>query len=129
MAYIKMYFAQGDVQVSEAPTTTNAVEFTLRADLNEDDEVRLYVKSDDGYVCSGVEIIPSGTTAAKWALAQDDGGSPDVYGTYGSGLSIAGNVLDSSGSYFWAKAKATDDEDPVNDTSVTLNVTGIAAAI
>lgn len=127
MAYIKMFFALDDSQVSEQGVFTNAIEFTLRADLEETDEVRLYLLADDGYACTGVEVTPTGTTYLKWALAPDNAGVPGGYEAYGDPLSI-GAVGDTTKIYFWAKAKATSDEDPVNDTTVTLNVSGVAAA-
>ena len=128
MAYIKLFFASNDVQVSEAPTTTNAVSFTLRADLNEvGSGIRLYALADDGYLVSGVSITPTGTTYEKWDLATDAAGSIGSWQGYGSALSV-GLVNDTDKSYFWTRAKATDDETPVNDTSVTLVASGIAYA-
>ena len=102
--------------------------FTLRADLEETDEERLYLLADAGYVVSSVEVTPTGTTASKWQLAPDATGSAGTYGAAGAKLTVSGDVDDTNKSYFWAKASATDDETPVNDVSVTLVVTGIAAA-
>lgn len=128
MAYIKLFFASDDSQVSEAPTLTNAVEFTLRADLDEEGSwIKLYALADDGYACSDVVITPTGTTLAKWQLAPDDGGSPGTPESYGDPLSL-GAVNDTDKSYFHVRAKATNDETPVNDDSVTLVVSGVAAA-
>ena len=129
-AYIKMYFASGDVQVSEAPTLTNAVAFTLRADLDEvGTPIKMYVIMDSGYVGSTVVITPTGTTAAKWDMATHDAGEdePDTWSGYGAAHTI-GAVNDTDKAYFWIRAKATNDETPVNDTSVTLVVGGVAAA-
>jgi len=128
MAYIKLFFAANDVQVSEQGTFTNAVEFTLRADLEESDSVRLYALADTGYEVTTTEVIPVGTSAAKWALAPDTDGSEGTYGADGAKIEL-GTVGDTEKVYFWAKAKATSDEDPVNDTSVTLEATGIAGAV
>lgn len=129
MAYIKTYFASDDTQVSEAPSTTAPVEFTLRADLNESKSVRLYAMADSGYSVATTEVTPTGTSAAKWALAPDVAGSAGTYGAAGAKLTL-GTVGNGTGKvYFWAKASATSDETPVNDTSVTLNVAGIASAV
>lgn len=129
MAYIKMFKASDDSQVSESGTTTNAVTFTLRADQNEEGTAQeLYVKADDGYVVDDVTITPTGTKAAKWALAPDNAGSPGTYGAYGAALDLGDGCNDTTGKTFWVKAKATSDETPSNDTSVTLVVAGVAAA-
>jgi len=125
-----MFFGDDDVQVSEAPTTTNAVEFTLRADLDEVGSwVELYLKADDGYVLTdGATITPTGDTAAKWQLAPDDSGSQGTPEDYGDPLVLTDPVADDAESTFWIRAKATNDEVPVNDVTVTLVVTGIASA-
>jgi len=124
-----MFFAADDVQVSSSGTFTNDIEFTLRADLNEMDEVRLYLLADNGYTCSGTTVIPSGSTAAKWAFAPDNTGSPGTYNASGSGIGFTTVIInDTDKTYFWARAKATSDESPVNDTNVILGVAGIAAA-
>jgi len=128
MAYIKLFKASDDSQVSAAPTTTNAVSFTLRADLNEVGSYqKLYALADDTYVCSTVVVTPTGTTATKWQLAPDDGGNPGTPEAYGAPLSL-GTVNDTDKSYFHIRAKAIDSETPINDVSVTLVVSGIAAA-
>lgn len=128
MAYIKIFRASDDSQVSE--DATSPVSFTLRADLQEEDEVRLYAEADAGYSVTGTEVDPTGTTEAKWALAPDNAGSAGTYGADGALLAL-GTVGAGAGGrvHFWAKAKATSDEDPVNDASVTLEVTGVAEAV
>jgi hypothetical protein len=128
MAYIKLFFASNDEQVSE--DQSNPVSFTLRADLEEDDEVRLYAEADAGYSVDDVEVDPTGASAEKWALAPDDNESPGTYGADGALLAL-GTVGEGAGGrvHFWARAKATDDEDPVNDETVTLEVTGVAEAV
>ena len=129
MAYIKIYKASDDSEVSSAPTTTNAVTFTLRADQSEEGTpIELYVKADNGYVVDDVTITPTGTSATKWALAPDSGGSPGTYGAYGAALDLGDGCNDTTGISFWVKAKATSDETPINDVSVTLVVAGVAAA-
>ena len=127
MAYIKL-FHNSDVQVSEAPTTTNAVSFTLRADQDEVGSYqKLYALADDGYVVSTVVITPTGDTLLKWQLAPDSGGDPGTPEDYGDPLAL-GEVGDTDKVYFHVRAKATNEEIPVNDVTVTLVVTGVAAA-
>lgn len=129
MAYFKAYFASDNTVVSEAPSLTAPVELSLRADLNENKQVRLYVMADPGYSVSGTEVVPSGTTAAKWSLAPDSSGTPGTFGAAGAKLTL-GTVGNGTGKvYFWAKAAASSDEGPVNDISVKLDLTGIASAV
>ncbi len=127
MAYIKL-FHNNDVQVSESPTLTNAVAVTLRADQNEVGAYeKLYALADNGYsVASGV-ITPTGAASAKWQLAPDAAGNPGTPEAYGAPLAI-GSVNDTDKVYFHVRAKATDDETPNNDTTVTLVVSGVASA-
>lgn len=128
MAYIKMYFASDDSEVSQLGTFVNSIDFTLRADLEESEEVRLYVLADSGFQVTDTEIIPSGTSAARWKLAPDSAGSSGTYGAGAAKIEL-GTVGPSNKVYFWAQAEALDTEDPVNDTSVSLEVSGIAEAL
>ena len=58
MSFIKLYFADDDTQVSESPSLTNAVEFTLRADQNEvGDPIRLYAEADAGYSVADMLVM------------------------------------------------------------------------
>ncbi len=128
--FIKLFFAEDDVQVSEAPVTTNAVTFILRADLDEEKEVRLYAMADDGYEVDDVEVQPVGDTADKWALAPDAAGpAAGSYGDWGAKIELGTVGYDAGKIYFWAKAKAISSEIPVNDTEVVLDTQGIARAV
>lgn len=119
--------------VSEG-TGLAAISVTLRADLNEESSaIKLAVRCESGFktVENGghhVVITPTGTTAAKWALAPDNAGSAGVFGAYGAALNIDSEV-DATNTIFWAKAKATDDETPSNDTSVDLQVVALIGAV
>ena len=92
----------------------------------------LYAQADSGYYCSGVQVILSGATYLKWQFDSDTGGGGSPSGSpeaYGDPITLSGLVNDAPDkSYFHVRAKATDDEDPQNDTSVTLVVSGIAYA-
>ena len=131
MAYAKLFFTSGGVQVSAAPATTNPVTFTLRADQNEvGTPVGITAKADSGYtVATGCTITPTGTSAAKWALAPDSGGSAGTFEAYGAALTLSGTMDNATGIPFWVKAKATSDETPANDTTVTLVLAGVASAV
>jgi hypothetical protein len=132
MAYITLYFTSGDTQVEPVGDGVGSpVSFTLRADQNEVGSWKgLYATATSGYVCSGVSVYLSGTTATKWQFTDDDGGgsspnaSPEAYG---DPIAI-GQVEAVTKNYFHVRAKATDDETPTNDTSVSLVCSGIAYA-
>ena len=128
MAYIKLFRASDDSEITTDQTAPAT--FTLRADLNEDDEKRIYAEADTGYSVTGVEVDPTGSTANRWRLAPDDNESPGTYEAAGAALTL-GTVGAGAGGrvYFWAEASAVDTEDPVNDTTVTLEVTGVAEAV
>ena len=127
--YIKLYFTTTSGQVEPyGDGVGDPVSYLLRADLNEiGDWTGLYALSTSGFTCSGVDVTPSGSTYLKWQLAPNSGGSPGTPESYGDPIEL-GDVGNITPVYFHARAKATDDEEPVRDETVTLNVTGIAAA-
>lgn len=130
--YIKLYFTATSGQVEPyGDGVGQPVSYTLRADLNEIGSwTGLYALSTSGYTCSGVDVIPSGTTYLKWQLTADTGGGSSPSGIpmdYGASLTL-GDVGNVTKVYFHTRAKATADETPVKDQTVTLNVTGIASA-
>jgi len=89
---------------------------------------KLAIRCDAGYTTSGdTTITPTGTTAAKWALAPDNAGAAGTYGAYGAALTIS-SAIDATNTIFWTKAKSTSDESPVNDVSVSLQVSATVAA-
>ena len=129
MAYIKIFKASDDSVVSEEGVFTNSIDFTLRADLEESDSIRLYAMADQGYSVGTTVVSFTGTSASKWALAPDSAGSEGTYEDAGDPLTLGTVGYDTGKVYFWAKASAADDEEPINDTSVLINVEGIAEAV
>ena len=134
--YMKMYLASDDSVVSVSGLT-NPVEFELRADLEESKSQRLYMKAEAGFEVGnasepaeeGVTITPTGTTYLKWQLALETVAEeePGSYGAAGAELFLG--LVTTTNKYFWAKASATDDEEPSTDTTVTLDAEGIAKAV
>ncbi len=125
--YFKIYFADDGSLVSEEGDFSNPVEFILRADLEEDEEVRLYAEAEPDYEVSDVVVEPQGDNSNQWSLAPDDNGSSGSYEGWGSSLSLGKVEEGSEGRvYFWARARATDDEGPKNDGSVVLHAEGVA---
>ena len=53
-----------------------------------------------------------------WKARQENGGE------YGESLTLGDGVDDTTGKLFWVKAKATEDEVPHNDLTVTLRASG-----
>ena len=148
MAHLNIYKASDDSIVSSAGTLTNAVEFTLRADLSETGEIRLYAMTDFGYETTSTVISfvdsefrkdPGEAIRAKdggdlaatlesWALAPDVTGVAGTYGAYGASLSL-GTVGNNAGKiYFWSKAKAETTEDALQDVSTAIKAEGIERA-
>ena len=127
MTYIKLYKAEDNSEISGEGVFVNSVDFSLRADLNEDGEKRLYAQAEVGYVVKSTTVQPEGTSAARWQLAPDSEGSAGEYLAGGAELTL-GQVSEGAGGreYFWVKASAVDTESPSNDTSVLLKCEGIA---
>ena len=130
--YIKLYFTADDVQVEPVGNGVGTpVSYILRADLDEVGAwTGLYALATSGYTCSGVEVVPSGTTYLKWQLDSDTGGGSSPSGSpeaYGASLEI-GEVGSVTKVYFHARAKATNDEVPFRDEAVSLNVSGVVIA-
>jgi hypothetical protein len=94
------------------------------------DPIKLAIRCESGYATTGnTTIMPTGTSAAKWALAPDDSGSAGIFEDYGDPLTIT-DAITAVNKLFWVKARATSDEpDPINDTSVDLVVAATIAAV
>lgn len=129
MAYIGIYKVDDDSLVSEADAFVNPISFSLRADLEEADSVRLYAMADDGYAITEAVVSLVGTSAAKWSLAPDVTGAEGTYEAPGDPITLGAVGTGAGKVYFWAKAEATDDESPTNDTSVTLSIAGVAEVV
>jgi hypothetical protein len=130
MSVLKMYKASDNSLVSEAGQFGNAINFTLRADLEQQESVRLYAMCDTGYEATEVEVEGEGTSIARWEIAPDNDGSEGAYqaastplelGTVGAG--VGGRV------YFWVRASALDTEPIGIDNTVTFKLEGIGAAV
>lgn len=117
--------AEAVVTNEEAPLSV-----TLNATNNEiSTDQKLALRCETGYTTTGNTVItPTGTSAAKWALAPDNAGSPGTYGAYGAALTIT-DAIGATNKLFWAKAKSTSDEIPVNDITVNFNLTATIAAV
>lgn len=124
--YLSLYFAETDIEVSPPNVFTNAIEFTLRADLSEADEVKLYAKTDDGYRVLDAQVTAEGETADRWAFAPDDNGAPGEYQAWGAPFNI-GTLTNKF--YFWLKARAIPGEPVRQDATVPIHLDGIVEAV
>ena len=134
MAYIHVYMTPtaggtDGTQVSEG-TGLQPISVTLNATNNEESTpIKLALRCDSGFQTNGnITISLVGTTQAKWALAPDNAGAAGTFGAYGADLVIS-SVVGATNVLFWAKAKATSDEAPQNDTSVDIQVTATIEAV
>lgn len=136
MAYIHMYMGSptaggtNGTQVSEGTGTTPITTGNLNASTNEEGAaIKLALRCDTGYNTYGnTTVTPTGTSASKWALANDNSGSAGTFGAYGAALTIS-SIINTTNTIFWAKAKATSDETPSNDTTVDLVVNTTIQAV
>jgi hypothetical protein len=136
MAYIHMYTGSvtaGGTDGTAISENTGASPLSVGPLLASSNEVssaiKMAVRCDAGYLTVGnTTITPTGTTAAKWALAPDSAGSPGAFGAYGAALTVS-SVINATNTIFWVRAKATSDENPVNDVSVDLQIDATIAAV
>ena len=128
-----MHFAETDTIVSEEGEFENAVKFTLRSDLSpgegSHDQVRLYAMAQEGYLITSTYVVPVGDTSNFWQLALDNNEEPAEYEELGYPLELNNVGYGEQKVYFWAKARTTIDEEPINDISVILQLHGIAEAV
>ena len=128
MSVLKMYFAN-DTLVSEAPTETDAIAFTLRADTEESGVVRLYAKCDTNFQATTVTVEGAGTHVARWELAEEIvvATEPTIWIAAGTGISLG--TVTVTKKYFWARAKAVTGDTIGKDISVTLTLEGVGEAV
>ena len=127
MSQIHIYYgsptaAGTDGTVASEGTESSPVVIGPLAVANNEESAaqKLAIRCDTGYTAAaGATITPTGTNAAKWALAPDNSGSPGTFGDYGAALTFAA-VIDATNTLFWVKAKANSDESAASDTGVDL---------
>lgn len=121
-AYINLYMnnptADGTdgTAISTDGTTTNPLTVTLDATQNEETTVTLAVRCEAGYETVQDTIISfDGTNKAKWSICRTSDG------TFGDSITIT-DTIKQKNILFYVKATSSSDEDPSNDTSVTLKL-------
>ena len=130
--YFGVYFESDDTPVSVAPETEDAVSFTLDAAEEEKDKEQLYAEADEGYYIEDFLVEPDGDNASKWRLSDKSDPDPendDDWEDWGASLSLGTVEHGSEGRvHFWAQARVSETEDPIKDTSVTFECSGMAKA-
>ena len=113
-------------QVGTNAQSTPPLAATLDASKADSAKIKCAIRRETGYhVVGGVTIAPTGTNAAKWAVAYDSTATADTapddskFGTTATIPNVAAaNVV------FWVKATSSADEDPANDTTVKIQAQG-----
>ena len=120
--YIHVY--NGSQQISEGDGSNPLVIGPLNASDNEvSAPVALTIKTDEGFKTFGTTTISfTGDTNAKWMICATE------TGTYETSLEVNDEIT-TTGTTFYVKAKATEDEAPSNDTSVDIAVSTVIAAV
>lgn len=131
MAYIHLYKdnptagGTNGTLVSEGDGSS-PVTVTLNATNNEESSaITLALRCESGYQTVGnTTITPTGTTASKWALSSNG----TTWSDYGSALIIS-TTIGATNTLIYAKAKASSDETPMNDTSVDFQIQATIGAV
>ncbi len=113
-----------DQLISEGDLSNPLVVGPLNASDNEvSSAIPVVLKCDSGYKTLGnTSVSFEGTTASKWTICKTEAGN------YSSTLSITDEIT-STGTTVYVKAKATQEEMPVNDTSVTIKIQTVIQAV
>lgn len=104
------------------------------ADYTEGSWVKCALRCDSGYVTeeassrhARVSIVDSGGVD-KWQLAPDNAGTPGTPSSWGAYLDFASSI-NATNTIFWVRGRAQAGEDPVNDTTVDIQVAARIAAV
>lgn len=125
--YINVYMnnptagATDGTAVSTGGTFTAPINFTLDASANEAKTVKLGIRTETGYVASGVSIADQNDTDDRLKLCLTENG------TFADSISIGS--VSAVNTIFYARASSADTENPQTDRSVSFRVTGMLAAV
>ena len=121
-AYINLYKdnptadgTDGTVIATDS-SATSPLEFTLDATKNEEKTTAIAIRCESGYKTVADSILSfDGTNKAKWSICQTE------TGIFADTLTIT-DTVEQKNILFYVKATSSSDEDPSNDTSVTLKL-------
>lgn len=109
--------------ISTDGASTNPLTVELDATTNESKIVTCAVRCESGYKTkTDTTISFSGETKSKWGICTT------ADGTFADTLTIT-DTIEQKNILFYVKASSSIDEDPANDTSVTIKLATKIAAI
>lgn len=119
MQYLKLFYNETEI------TEGNPLKVgPLNASNNEESEaMAVTLKVEEGFSTLGDTVVSfEGETSAKWSVCATEGGD------YESTLTLS-EVVSSAGVNFYVKARATEEEQPANDTSVNIKIAATIQAV
>ena len=125
--YINLYMnnptagATDGTAVSTAGTFLAPISFTLDASENESKTVKLAVRTEAGYIASGVSIADQNDTNDRLKLCLTENGTFADFVSIGSVSAV--NTI------FYARASSADTENPQVDRSASFKVTAVIASV
>jgi len=123
MAYIHLF--DGATQISEGTGLAPVTFGPLNASENEVSAAKaLTIKTEANYVTYGSTVVEftGGATASKFSVCAT------ADGTYGPTLTITDPITE-AGTTIYIRCQATDDESPVNDTTVDIKISATVAVV
>lgn len=125
--YINVYMnnptagATDGTAVSQNGDFTAPITFTLDASENESKTVKLAVRTETGYIASGLSIADQNDTNDRLKLCLTEDGEFTDFISIGSVSAV--NTI------FYARASSADTENPQTDRSASFKVTGVIASV
>ena len=107
--------------VSTEGTFLAPISFTLDASENESKTVKLAVRTEAGYIASGVSIADQNDTNDRLKLCLTENG------TFTDSISIGS--VSAVNTVFYAKASSADTENPQTDRTASFKVTAVIASV
>ena len=128
-AYINVYKnnptegATDGTAVSTDGDNTSPIEFTLDAEQNESETVKLAVRTESGYVTTGTTTIADlNDTNDRLKLCWT------ADGTFADSITTA-NAISSVNTIFYAQASSSSTENPQTDRSASFQVSCVIASV
>ena len=107
--------------VSQGGTFLSPIDFTLDASENESKTVKLGIRTESGYVASGLSIADQNDTNDRLKLCLTENG------TFADTLSIGS--VSAVNTIFYARASSADTENPQTDRTASFKVSGVIASV
>jgi len=123
-------------QITSISVNTNEIgvgQVVVGTNIPADSKVTAIISSSVIQISNNCTATASGVSItqgdpSKWRLAPDNAGSPGSWGAYGAALSI-NTTIGTTNTIFWSEAKATSDETPINDITISLQTVAQIQAV